>query len=55
LVAGTDERDTGRTVDLRGVDLWEVRDQRIVRGTIGFADRESAVEAVASRNQAETS
>ena len=48
------QRDEGLTVDARGVDVWEVRDQKLARGTIGYANLEAAREAVAARNRAET-
>jgi ketosteroid isomerase-like protein len=39
----------GLEVDFRAVDLWEVRDGKLVSGTIGFPDRDAAVQAVARR------
>jgi ketosteroid isomerase-like protein len=39
-------RGSGLEVDFRGVDLWEVRGGKLVRGTLGYADRQSALEAV---------
>lgn len=39
-------RDSGLELDARGVDVWEVRDGKIVRGTIGYRDRGTAVAAV---------
>ena len=43
------QRDTGVRVETRAVDLWEVRDNKLVRGTIGYPDREAALEAAAGR------
>src|SRR3954447_17814451 len=40
---------TGLEVDFRGVDLWEIRDARLARGTIGYPNRQAALEAVAAR------
>ena len=39
-------RSSGLTVGQRLVDLWKFRDGKLVRGTLGYADRESALEAV---------
>ena len=37
----------GMEVDFRGVDMWEVREGKLARGTIGYRDRDAAIEAVA--------
>src|SRR4051794_31427420 len=39
-------RDSGLEIDFRGVDLWEVPGSKLVRGTLGYPDRKSALEAV---------
>jgi ketosteroid isomerase-like protein len=41
-----ENRSSGLTVHQRLVDLWKFRDGKLVRGTLGYADRESALEAV---------
>ena len=42
---------SGLTVDDTGVDVWQVRDGKCVRGTLGYADREVALEAVGLSEQ----
>jgi ketosteroid isomerase-like protein len=39
-------RAMGLEVEFRGVDMWEVRERKLARGTLGYPDRESAVEHV---------
>jgi ketosteroid isomerase-like protein len=39
-------RDSTAEVDFRGVDLWEFRGSKLARGTLGYADRRSALEAL---------
>ena len=41
------QRDTGIVIELKGVDLWEFDDGKLVRGTIGYADRDAALAAAA--------
>jgi ketosteroid isomerase-like protein len=36
----------GLEVDVRAVDLWEVRGGKLVRGTLGFPNRKQALAAV---------
>jgi ketosteroid isomerase-like protein len=40
------QRDTGLVIDFTAVDMWEFRGNKMVRGTLGYRDRESALEAV---------
>ena len=42
-------RDTGLEVANRGVDLWEVRCNKLVRATLGFPNRESALQHIDHR------
>jgi uncharacterized protein len=39
------QRETGLEVNFRGVDVWEIRDGELVRGTLAYPDRGSAIEA----------
>ena len=39
-------RDSAMEVDFRGVDTWELREGKIVRGTLGYPDRQSALNAL---------
>ena len=43
------QRETGLVVDSKAIDLWEVRDDKLVRGTIGYPDLKAALEAVGLR------
>jgi hypothetical protein len=38
-------------IDYRGVDMWELRVNEFIRGTLGFPDRESALEALGLSEQ----
>ena len=40
------QRDSGLVVDFTAVDMWEFRGNKLVRGTVGYRDRESALEAI---------
>ena len=40
------QRDSGLVIDFTGVDMWELRGNKLVRGTLGYRDRESALEAI---------
>ena len=42
------QRDTGVVVDMRGVDLWEFDDGKLIRGTVGYPDRDAALAAAAT-------
>jgi ketosteroid isomerase-like protein len=44
-------RDSGMEVDFRGVDMWEVRGTELVRGTLGYANRSQALEALGLSEQ----
>jgi ketosteroid isomerase-like protein len=39
-------RASGLTIDQRIVDVWEFRDGRLVRGTLGYSNRDAALEAM---------
>ena len=39
-------RESSLEVDFRGVDMWELREGKIVRGTLGYRDRQSALKAM---------
>ena len=34
---------SGMEVDFKSVDIWEIRDGKLIRGKVSFPDRESAV------------
>ena len=34
---------SGMEVDFKGVDIWEIRDGKLIRGKVSFPDRESAL------------
>ena len=40
------QRESGLVIDFTGVDMWEFRGNKMVRGTLGYRDRESALAAV---------
>jgi hypothetical protein len=40
------QRDSGLVIDFTAVDMWEFRGNKLLRGTLGYRDRESALEAV---------
>jgi ketosteroid isomerase-like protein len=40
------QRDSGLVIDFTAVDMWEFRGNKLVRGTLGYRDRESALQAV---------
>jgi ketosteroid isomerase-like protein len=40
------QRDSGLVIDFKAVDVWELRGNKLVRGTLGYRDRESALEAL---------
>jgi ketosteroid isomerase-like protein len=39
-------RESALEVDYRGVDIWEFRERKMVRGTLGYSNRQSALEAL---------
>jgi ketosteroid isomerase-like protein len=40
------ERGSGLTIDFTAVDMWEFRGNKLIHGTLGYRDRESALEAI---------
>ena len=40
------QRDAGLMIDFTAVDMWEFQGNKLIRGTLGYRDRESALEAI---------
>jgi ketosteroid isomerase-like protein len=40
------QRDSGLMIDFIAVDMWELRGNKLIRGTLGYRDRESALKAL---------